>query len=579
MKRAWRRIGTPDAISWVVIFLVSVQQISGSLTAPFADITGRVPEFLGLRILSLLAMFAVLGIGKLLLLRFARERPLPWLTLIIFALTPAMCILLINWLLIITDFTEEWTIGRRLIVAVPGIFTILILSALLTSYARELAKRNLELAETARELDRSRSSSSARIEARKQELISAVRNQLERSLGSTSDSTKQPASEHLKSLIDDVVRPMSYELSRVVNATPLTPIHVANPSISWSSVLSVSLRANPAHPVAATLWIGALVGMFLITGFGLIGVVATATFCTLSFAILWLTRVLWRWMHSSVSTAARAVIFSLALLVLPILSAPTMQVMTGYDFLVLHAYVGWMILSFFMTWTVTLIFGVNESLRSTYEQLVLIVDSLKRESILLNSELRAIQTGVARLLHGPIQEAVSASLHRITSSSDAQDDDRLVGDLQRRIQELLLTLNHPPERITHLQKRFEELIELWDEVVEITIDASQDTLVSIEADHLASAAVLELVREACNNAIRHGEAQHVNVALSLHPNTNEISLSIENDGKPLADEVKSGLGSLIFDERCLSWTRVQHGHLVRVHARIPLQRDLDPVTP
>ena len=570
MKKAWRRLGSPDAISWVLVLLVSVQQIAGSLTGPFVDITGRVWEFLAIRVLALLVMFVVLGLGKLALLRFARQQPRPILTLSIFAITTLTGVVSINGILIQAGFTNQWNIPQRLVVAIPGIFTILVLSALLVSFARDFARGNAELALTAAQLAQASSESAERIEQKRLVLIEEVREEIQLALGALNASSSSSSSEDLKSLIDDVVRPMSYQLSLGSSGLEVDRAPLADPKISWSSVITTALRINPAHPIAAPLWLSALVGVYLLTGEGLLGLVGAAALCLLSFGILALTKVAWRSAFSALPMWAQITVFSVVLLIISVVSAPVMKGLTGYDFTVLHAFIGWIMLSFFMLWTVTLVFGVNASLRETSQQLQDAIESLKRENIQLNNEFRALQKGISRVLHGPIQEAIAASIHRLQSQEAQHARAEIVADMQQRIFASLQTLSAPPEVRVNLDATIRDLAELWDEVVEIQFTLDTDARRALDGDPATTSALVELIREGCNNAIRHGEAQHIMIGVALAEADHAIDLEIANDGSPLAGDSRRGLGSQIFDERCLRWSRVQVGNFVHVEASLPL---------
>lgn len=575
MKQAWHRLGSPDAISWVMVLLVSVQQIAGSLTGPFVYITGRVGEFLLIRIIALLAMFAVLGLGKLALLRFARQRPKPWLTLAIFALTTLTGIISINAMLIQANFTERWTIPERLLVALPGIFSILILSALLVSFARDHARRNAELAVTAEELVLATTESANRIEQKRLVLVEEVREEIQSALGALDETTTTSSSDDLKSLIDDVVRPMSYQLSSGAVQSKPDRLGITDPKISWSAVIETSLRINPAHPLATSVWLSALICVYLLTSRGLMGLVGAAALFALTFGVLALTRLLWRYVPISLPVWARTTVFSVALILISLLSAPVMTTLTGYDFTAGHAFIGWIILSMFMMWTVTLVFGVNASLRETSQQLEDAVDSLRRKNIHLNNELRALQKGVARVLHGPIQEAIAASIHRLHSRSERQSRGEIVADMQARIFAALQTLTEPQEIRIDFDATLRDLAELWDEVVDIQCTIHVDAREAMLHDPACASALVELIREGCNNAIRHGSATHIDIRVSLAAHAREIALEVANDGNPLAPNSRRGLGSQIFDERCLSWSREQNGALVRLEARIPLNQEAE----
>ena len=568
MKQAWNRLGTPDAISWVVVVLASVQIIAGSITAPFVDISGRFAEFLGARLVSLLVALVVLGIGKLLLVKLAKENPKPWLALFIFAVSTVGLTVTMNWMLIITGFTDEWNIPRRIIIALPGFFAIQILSAVLSAYARESSRRNEELAATAAMLVSTREQAAERILERKSALITAVKREVELSLLGVGAGTN--ATTALRSLIDDVVRPMSYQLSREIAPQSAADITVPETRVSWTSILSQAVRGNPSHPVTATLWLGLLLGSFLMTGFGLLGFLATLVHVAFAYLTLTITRVLWPRLPEQFPDWARMVLFSLVVLFFTFVSTPIITMMTGHGLTVPSVFIAWFVLSLFITWTVTLVMTVNQTLRDTYIQLSTTVVELKREVIQLNNELRLLQKNVSRVLHGPVQEAISASLARLQGTSAGIDEATLLADAQHRVQQALLLIDQPVESRLNLRRALEELVELWDEVVRITVAMDDRTTERVEQDSFASTTLIELILEACGNAIRHGQAKNIRVSVSVVKADDSIQLTVENDGKPLTAEPTSGLGSQFFDEMCLEWSRVQSGEVVLLEALIPL---------
>lgn len=570
MKLAWNRLGTPDAISWVVVVLASVQIFAGSLTAPFVDITGRFAEFLGARMVSLLFALLVLAIGKWLLQKFATEHPRPAITLASFAFSTMLLSISMNWMLIVLDFTEEWNILQRIIISLPGFFAILVVSGLLSSYARESARRNEELAATATAFAATREQAAQRIQERKSSLLAAVKREVELSLGDI--DAQSEATTALRSLIDDVVRPMSYQLSRERAPSNLVEVDVPETMPSWARILAQATQVNPAHPLATSTWLGLLLGSFLITGFGLLGFLATLVQVTLAFLTLGLIRWLWPLLPTHLPNLARVLIFSSSILLFTAFSTPLLKAITGYGFNTPTVFTGWFTLSLFITWTVTLVITVNESLRHTYAQLSSTVDELKREVIGLNNELRMLQKNISRVLHGPVQEAISASLARLQKTSPGSDISQLISDVQRRVSEALAAVDEPVHSQINLKQALDDLVELWDEVVQISISLDEQTKSRIEQDAYASSALLELVREACGNAIRHGQAKHIQVVVSLAAAQNAILINVENDGTALKLGQTAGLGSQIFDEMCLEWSRIQLANAVQVNALIPITR-------
>ncbi len=572
MKQTWNRLGSPDAISWIMVVLLLVQLVSGSLVAPFTDLNGRIFEFLAVRITSVLVITVVLGLGKMLLLHVARTRPMPLLTLGIFAVATVAGSVTQNWLLIVTQFTDKWTIGQRLIVAIPGLFGFLLVSGILISLARELSRNNQELAKTADELIAIRAEASERIEQRKAELISTVREQLEQSLSRMKTLVRADISAELKHMVDDVIRPLSFQISNEVKTYQPRSVVVASPKISWRILMNNAMRTNPTHPFSAAIWLGLLVGTFLTPTLGLPGLVTATALAAITFVGLTVVRLLWPILPQRMPVPARASCFAVITIGLMAMCPPVMEALSGYGFTAATVYVGWIVLGISLVWTVTLVFSVRDTLRSTRETLLATVDELKREVVQLNGEMRRLQKGISRLLHGPVQQIVSAAIHRLRNGNDGPATDSRIADLQASIAASIQLLNEPLEASIDLDTAISDFVELWDGVVKISLDFPVEARSRLLQEPVATSALVELIREGCGNAMRHGEATHIYVHVSIDHSEKTCRLIVKNDGKPLPASPRPGMGSQILDELCLSWLRTQSGEFVKLEALIPLAR-------
>ena len=571
VKSAWNRLGSPSAIGGVLILIISVQVIGGSLTAPFVDLTGRLPEFMFARVVSLIGMITLLLLGKLLLLKFACKRPRPLITLTTFATATIALSALMNYLLIVTNFTNEWNLPQRLAVAVPGSFAILIATALLTTHARELSARNDQLRITATELAETKSATLDRANQRRDSLIASIRGEVQRAIATLVEDQPTETAQGLKHFIDDVVRPLSYRLDREVPLREETITSLSNPRISWRSLIHDAVRGNPAHPVSTTVWLGILLAGFLIPGFGVRGLIALIPHLLVMYVLLIITRALWNHVPKTWSDSARSVLFSLVIFTYTLAPLGLSKALTGYDFFAVTAITGWLVLNFFITWTIAAMFAVQESLAETNARLTQSVDELKREVISTNNQLRLVQKRASRILHGPVQEAITASLLRVnTSGAGLLDADNLEA-LKSRISNALDRIGQPTVSTEVLNTSLADLVELWEDVVTIHIDISEQSRRYIQSDSVACSALIELIREACGNAIRHGSARNITVIASWNPTERAIELSINNDGAPLQDSLTAGLGTRMLDEMCLSWSRSQNGNQVELDAVIPTQ--------
>ena len=569
MKAAWRRLGSPDAISWIGTLALVVQQLAGTLAAPLATVEGRYLELIAIRMLALCITFVGLALGKLLLLRFARTRPMPLLTLAVFIGASIADILSYDALVELAGFTDSATIGQRLILAVPGRLTILIVCGLLVTYSRESARANQLLADTVDELLSTRNEAATRFAARTAALVSSIREEISNALASVNPNAPEGGSGALRSLLDEVVRPMSYRLLADVPTEDRLSKAPPNPKVSWARVFERAMAGHPVHPVVTTLWMGALAGTFLTTSFGIPGAIATAVYIAWLWSSFTLAGQTWRFLPAGLPALLRGMLFTGFVTGSVALAAPVITVISGYPLTRPVQFTGWVILMSCIAWSVTLVYAVNGQLRDTNSELELVAEELRREVITLNNQFRLLQKGAARVLHGPVQEAISVALARhSTTPGIAQNE--LLHDLASRVNAALDGLVEPSETTLDLATTFAELAELWEDVVTIDVAAVPTVLHRIEADPLAGFSVVEVIREACGNAIRHGNAQNIWIRIDASTADSVVTLQIDNDGKRLPSRTQPGLGSQLFDETCLSWTRRQVGDLVWLEARIPL---------
>jgi two-component sensor histidine kinase len=142
-------------------------------------------------------------------------------------------------------------------------------------------------------------------------------------------------------------------------------------------------------------------------------------------------------------------------------------------------------------------------------------------------------------------------------------------EIRASINAALELLQAPEVAPVDLDRTFRDLQVLWDGVVDIHISLSGDKTL-IDADPRTAFAASELVREACSNAIRHGKATRIDISVAVRKDDRVVEIRIDNDGLPPVSNATPGIGSQLFDEQSLEWSRKQVGDRVRVTARLPL---------
>jgi signal transduction histidine kinase len=142
--------------------------------------------------------------------------------------------------------------------------------------------------------------------------------------------------------------------------------------------------------------------------------------------------------------------------------------------------------------------------------------------------------------------------------------------VEKDIQDALEKLNNPSnlegENISLL---LNQIIDIWSDAAEISIDIPEPLEQAITKAPLASEALIEISREFITNAIKHGKAS--NVALSaFRMDAFRIAIQVIDDGQGLPPGAKPGFGSKLLSELSLSWKQTRDGDRTISYAEIVL---------
>jgi two-component system, NarL family, sensor histidine kinase UhpB len=186
----------------------------------------------------------------------------------------------------------------------------------------------------------------------------------------------------------------------------------------------------------------------------------------------------------------------------------------------------------------------------------LLTEVLEENRELARQNLRALEAErkhLARELHDELGQYLNAV--KLDAVTDPSSED--LESQGRRTQRMLATLDHIHGVVSDMMRRLrpaglDELGLLA--AVEGCIDHWQQRLPSTQFSFSASGdldglsehvnlTIYRLVQEGLTNTFKHAEANHIDIVLSRSIDTNEISLSISDDGKGTnPQERKSGMG-------------------------------------
>lgn len=185
---------------------------------------------------------------------------------------------------------------------------------------------------------------------------------------------------------------------------------------------------------------------------------------------------------------------------------------------------------------VQLIAAVSISRRATVRELGQRTEALEHE-----------RAEIAAYLHSTVQARWTAAARQLEVASEAGnlDSARLaLAGARSLLVGVEAYVSAPPE--------LEDLAQAWDGIATVRIDAPQPLPRNCQA------VVARIVEEAIANAVRHGGARTVDVAIQL--TEREVNITVDDDGSGAGTAVQPGLGSEWLDT-VASWslTRTTQG--------------------
>jgi signal transduction histidine kinase len=189
---------------------------------------------------------------------------------------------------------------------------------------------------------------------------------------------------------------------------------------------------------------------------------------------------------------------------------------------------------------------------------------LERELKWIDAQIWVIRRDWAYLLHGRVQSALTAALARVgdAKSVTAETIKLVHKDIERARQALFEGIGGPFD----LEASLAEIAESWQGICELNLKFEPSAIKSVHEDIGLARSINEILREAISNAVRHGDAGNVVVALTQ--NGGVLNLKVTNDGGPVTDWSRSNLGSEMLDELTLDWSLSNQGKRVVLEARL-----------
>lgn len=190
------------------------------------------------------------------------------------------------------------------------------------------------------------------------------------------------------------------------------------------------------------------------------------------------------------------------------------------------------------------------------------------------------QQRFARLIHGDIQAKILATILDLSLNvKNGQLSQDQITQLQVKCE---AALDLPEKRIS-LTAFLNSLAKLWSASVVISIDINEKVKKQIEVDPVAQEAVIEIIREALNNAVKYSHSTEVTISIeiqnpSVHDNSFSFSLlhiQVVGDVNSSSTALRghrgsAGQGTALFDQLSNKWNLHLDGNSSRLVAYVPI---------
>jgi signal transduction histidine kinase len=564
VRNLWEKLGSDDAISWISVPIVGFVTVFGAFVLANVETQGRELLFLTLATASILVVALVLLLGKQFLIRTTRVWLRPIVTVTTFAIALVLRAFTFDALLVVFAFSEQQQVLQRL---VASLFTVgggLVVSAYLGVSSREIVEKRKSLESIQKTLEQATREASMLLASKQTQLIEEVR-----ALISSKLISADSQSNRLKGLLDDVVRPVSHRLFREFESVLQEPKVAEVKGFDWMILFREAMYSRTTYPLAFGVWL-------IWTSMNMLpalspetGQFAAFVVLVMTLAILPLVELCWRKIPSSLSIASRSLVFTGLFATFDIALVFTLHVVTDISLVAPSRILSTLVSVLVAAWAVSLCFAGVSLIRQINLSLDEANQSLRREIAGLNGAAREFQERVSRLLHGPIQDTISKALYQ-AEQNNSLETQHLVAQVGEDINQLINDLNNQSLGSRNVQFFLGELVQLWDGVVKIETSLDETAAHLLGQNPITSGSVIEIVREGCSNAVRHGDASDIKVSISFISSTNEVQIEIRNDGAQLDENQPQGLGTQLFNQLCSQWSRTQVGTQVMLTCLVPL---------
>ncbi len=443
-----------------------------------------------------------------------------------------------------------------------GYSTVTIVIADLRQSAKQLAKKQHALSVTQAGLQeriaQQREDLNAEVEGRLASQIVEIQNQLSQLGRRATGITATSVADKIIATIDGVVRPLSLEIAALEQADNRREIRSIREIERRIMRLPISQRVKLRLPLSHVFNFTFVVlglGLFVLPSywflFGLTSVIQIALPASvITVGLVSLVRRLTRRVQSNyllalAEAASASALISLPFIILGELFLPAVDQSLGH-YLALQAFIVCAATFYGSLFAETsyLILGRAKAANNELRKLV----------GFLQNESQINRRTMAQLVHGKVQARLQAASIRLKQADQVTDD--LLAEIASDLSATILDTADTSLDRASVTEQLDEMSEQWAGICDLTFTLEPGVAELVNSNPVAKAAVVEVIREAVNNAVKHGDADEADAAVAL-ANPGELRVTIRNavysDSAAEQSSHPRGYGSQVLDQITDGW--------------------------
>jgi signal transduction histidine kinase len=495
-----------------------------------------------------LAMMAILVLTRFVLFRLKASASTLTLVIAGYVLAGAVRGLTLQIALFGLGAADTGYSNYRLIGGVVVMATGLIWAALAFGIKAEWGAKRAALSGTKKQLESLLADSETRLESEASDTMSTIESMLQTALLPELAESPQRALTKLQALINDTLRPLSAQLASNQPKIELARLDPTAYRFRWATALTHLKLKESSRPFT----IGIILASLAVNGFvQYLPEISAISLLVLSFVVLASGLSLSRFVLAplvdrfppsirvfSVLAVLFLVGFGGGLTVLSLGDNPVVAYALSINAGVASALLG-------------SLFGINHAASKETESIELQLKNyehrLRWTIAALNGQHWLQKKQFARKIHGPIQSEVAAAAIRIERSLSTGEITESGEVVLQNLRDRLAKILDDTKGTSDVRPVLAEIAETWHGLCNIDLEMSPEVEKALKLDATCVETVLEIAREACSNAIRHGSAENIHLSVELQ-GTDLVKLTVQNDGTKIDADSKRGVGSAYLDD-------------------------------